>query len=125
MAAPTAADSLALAKRHLARVLVSWDPPEWLDLATFGFYAVEAAVVAAATHVSHPIQRSHPGKARAATELAASQGLTDVSALLRDLNEARKSEAYGDVAFPSGLDAKAVATAIQRYVDEVDELLKR
>jgi hypothetical protein len=123
MPTPTAADQLALAKRHLQRVQAAWDPPEWLDLATFGFYALEAAVMAAATHVNLPAQRTHPGKVKAAGDLAAQHGLPDISQLLRDLNEARKSEAYGDVTFPTGLDAQAVAIAVEEYVDAVEQLL--
>ena len=124
MPTPTAAESLLLSKRHLERVLASWDPPKWLELATFGFYALEAAVMAAALHVQHAVQRSHWGKAKAARELASSHGLPDVSDLLRDLNEARKSEAYGDVAFPTGLNAETVATRVEQYVDAVEQLLK-
>ena len=80
--------------------------------------------MAAALHVKHPTQRSHPAKLKAARDLTAAHGLPDVSGLLRDLNEARKSEAYGDVTFPPGLDAEAVAKAVEEYVNAVDQLLK-
>ena len=42
--------------------------------------------------------------------------------LLRDLNEVRKSEAYGDVAAPK-LDAEDVAGAIEEFVDAVSALV--
>lgn len=43
----TVEEKLALANKHLAKVQVAWDPPNWLELSLFGFYALEAAVDAA------------------------------------------------------------------------------
>lgn len=116
--------SLALAKKHLERVQNAlMDPPDWLEIATFGFYALEASVVAAAEHIGIAVTRSHPGKVNAAEVLAADHGLPDVSGLLYELNVARKSEAYGDVAFPTDLDAEEVCSAIEGFVDAVEALI--
>ena len=51
-------------------------------------------------------------------------GLDDVADLLRDLNETRKSESYGDVAAPE-LDAEETALQIETYVEAVRTLLER
>lgn len=116
--------SLALAKKHLERVQDALtDPPDWLEIATFGFYALEASVVAAAEHVGVAVLRSHPGKVKAAATLSTDHGLPDVAGLLYELNVARKSEAYGDVAFPSGLDAEEVCSDIEEFVEAVEALL--
>ena len=43
MASPT--DKMNLARRHLERVQLAWDDPtDWADLASYGLYALEAAV---------------------------------------------------------------------------------
>lgn len=116
--------SLALAKKHLDRVQGALtDPPDWLEISTFGFYALEASVVAAAEHVGVEVARTHPSKVKAAATLAADHGLPDVAVLLYELNVARKSEAYGDVAFPSGLDAEEVCADIEQFVEAVEALL--
>ncbi|MCI0453339.1 MAG: hypothetical protein L0Z51_13340 [Candidatus Latescibacteria bacterium] len=44
--------------------------------------------------------------------------------LLRDLNETRKSEAYGDVVAPT-LDAEDVAREIEEYVEAVKTFVGR
>ena len=51
-------------------------------------------------------------------------GLDDVSDLLRDLNEGRKSVAYGDVN-PPELDAEETAARIEKYVDSIADLVKQ
>lgn len=96
-----------------------------LDLAAYGLYAIEAAVVAAALHRGLPLQRSHWSKAIAARELATQVGLPDVADLMRDLNELRKSEAHGDVPVPDRLDAQEIARAVDEYVKAVSALLAR
>lgn len=121
----SASQSLALAKKHLARVQASWNPPEWLDLAAYGLYALEAAAVAAALHRSYPMKKTHGSKADVVRDLAAREGLPDVSQLMRDLNEVRKSEAYGDVASPPTLVAHDVVRDVEAYVNAVDSLLAR
>jgi hypothetical protein len=44
---------------------------------------------------------------------------------MSDLNEVRKSEAYGDIASPPTLDPEDVARQVEEFVDAVDALLKR
>lgn len=125
MSPTTPSDSLALANKHLARVQTSWDPPEWLDLAAYGLYALEAATVAAALHVKYTLKKTHWSKADAAKYLAKNHGLPDVTTLMHDLNEVRKSEAYGDIASPPSLDPEDVARDVEEYVDAVAEFLAR
>lgn len=120
---PSAATSLSLARAHLKRVQGTWDPPDWPALSTFAFYALEAAVTAAALRLQRPIKRNHPAKVAAARELSLVCGLPDVSELLQKLNEARKSAAYGDVAFPEDLEAETVASEVEQYVEAVGKLL--
>jgi hypothetical protein len=96
-----AEDKLSLAQRHLERVLGAWgSPTDWDDLSLYGFYCLEAAVEAAAIHVGLKTSTKHWEKADVAGELHAGHGLPDVVQLLRDLNDARKSAAYGDVPAP-------------------------
>jgi hypothetical protein len=121
----SAADSLALAKKHLERVQSSWDPPEWLDLAAYGLYALEAAVVAAALHCNVTLKRTHTSKADAADELSNSHGLPEISDLMQDLNEVRKSEAYGDISARPTLDPEDVASQVEEYIDAVSNLLAK
>jgi len=118
----TASEKLKLARRHLERVQAAWDPPDWADLSLYGFYALEAAVEAACLHRGMTVQKAHWARVEAAETLHDQLGLQDVSDLLRDLNETRKSEAYGDVEAPE-LDAEDVASRIELYIDSVAELL--
>ncbi len=122
MTVPAPEEYLRLAREHLERVLEAWDPPEWMDLATYGFYCLEATVMAGAGKLGIRGERSHGGKQSAAKALA-QRGLPDVSALLRDLNEARKSRAYGDVPFPD-LDPEDVAIRVEQFVDAIAGLFK-
>ena len=121
----TAADEkLTLARRHLERVQAAWgDPTDWADLSIYGFYALEAAVDAACLHVGVDTARRHPARAEAAASLASSHGLQDVSELLRDLNEARKHQSYGDVDAPE-LNAEKIAAEVQAYADSVAKLVQ-
>jgi hypothetical protein len=113
-------DKLKLARRHLDRVLGAWDKPtDWDDLSLYGFYCLEAAVEAAAIHAQIRTSKKHWEKAEVARELHVKQKLSDIEQLLRDLNEARKSAAYGDVPAPD-LNAEEVAAQIGRYVDAVE-----
>lgn len=117
--------SLGLAKKHLERVQDAvMEPPDWLEIATFGFYALEASVMAAAEHLGLKVAKTHPAKAKAAETLASDHELPDVSSLLHKLNTARKSEAYGDVAFPSDLDAEEVCAEIEGFVEAVERLFE-
>ena len=103
-------ENFDLARRHLERVQAAMrkSPPDWADLATYGFYCLEAAVVAAANHFNWSIRRRHPDKAQAAQRLSREKSFPDIYDLLRDLNDARKSTAYGDLPFPP-LKAEDVA----------------
>src|SRR2546423_3585883 len=98
----TAYEKLELAGRHLDRVLAAWDEPtDWDDLSLYGFYCLEAAVEAAASHLGLSTSRRHWEKVDAARELHQNHALPDVEQLLRDLNDARKAAAYGDVEPPA------------------------
>ena len=119
------AEKVALARRHLDRVLDAWgSPTDWDDLSLYGFYCLEAAVGAAATHAGMRTSRKHWEKATVASDLHKKYGLPDVEQLLRDLNEARKYAAYGDVPAPD-LNAELVASEIERYVDAVAEFVEK
>ncbi|MCH7563286.1 MAG: hypothetical protein IH968_05610 [Gemmatimonadetes bacterium] len=118
----TAEDKLELAEKHLAKVQLAWDPPDWLELSLFGFYALEAAVEAAAIHCGMEVKKNHPARVAAAHKLHEDFRLPDVAGLLRDLNETRKSEAYGDVVAPD-LDAEDVASEVELYVAAVTDML--
>ena len=103
----------------------AWDTPtDWDDLSLYGFYCLEAAVEAAALHLEIKTSKRHWEKADIAAELHKKHGLPDVDQLLRDLNDARKSAAYGDIPAPD-LEAEDVASQIERYVDAVAALLER
>ena len=120
----TAQQSLQLAVRHLERVLSAWDEPtDWSDLSIYGFYCLEACVVAAALHVQGGVPRGHPAKARKARQLSTEYGLPDIGNLLVDLNNMRKYEAYGDTEYPADYAAADIAGAIELYVDAVRGLL--
>lgn len=120
----TPEEQLELAKKHLLRVQEAWDPPKWDDLSLYGFYCLENAVTAAATHAKITLKKTHTAKVDAARRLTAQHGLPDVEDLLKDLNEARKSEVYGDTVAPE-LDAEDVATQIDRYVEAVRAFLTK
>jgi hypothetical protein len=115
---------LELAMKHLLRVQDSWDPPAWDNLSVYGFYCLENAVTAAATHAKIKLKKTHTAKAEAARQITDQYGLPDVENLLKDLNEARKSEAYGDVAAPE-LDAEDVVAQIETYVEAVRAFLAK
>lgn len=113
---------LELAEAQLERVLTSWDPPDWADLSHYGFHALENSVDAACLHLGIHLQKSHVARQEAAEQLHEQHGFDDVSELLHDLNETRKSESYGDVEAPE-LDPADIAARVEAYVDRVRELL--
>ncbi len=118
-------DKLTLARHHLERVRLAWAAPtDWDDLSLYGFYCLEAAVEAAAISVGIQVAKRHWEKADVAETLRERHGLPDVRQLLHDLNDARKSAAYGDVPAPD-LDAAAVAIKLEEYVDAVGRLLEQ
>ena len=115
---------LELAQKHLEKVQLAWDDPtDWADLALYGFYSLEAAVDAARIHCGIAAARSHASRAESARRLSSEHGLEDVSDLLRDLNEARKSEAYGDIVTPPELEPEDVAVEIEEYIESVAALI--
>jgi hypothetical protein len=122
---PSAEQTLKMAQRHLEKVQEAWpEPTDWSDLAMYGFYCLEAAVVAAATHGGVTAQRTHPSKIAASETLRDKHGLPDISQLLVNLNVARKAAAYGDLDFPK-LHAERLAGEIERYVDAVAAFLAK
>jgi len=124
MATDTPATALQLSKEHLERVLEARDEPDWANLSMFGLYCLEAAVKAAALKVGiYPKKASHAQKQDFAEQLAKQHGLPDISDLLADLNEIRKSEAYGDIENPPELDAADVSGEIEAYVKKVAALI--
>ena len=121
----SATDKLKLAKRHLERVQAACreDPIDLADLSIYGFYALEAAVDAASLHYGAAIEKRHPARAAAAKELAVAHRLENVSDLLVDLNELRKSTSYGDVEGPE-LEAEETAGRIESYINAVANLIE-
>ena len=120
---PTAREKLSLAQRHLNKVrLAGLDAQDIDDLSLYGFYCLEAAVEAAALHVGMKTTKRHWEKANVAREMHMRHGIPDVSGLLRDLNDARKAVAYGDVEAPE-LDGEYVANEIENYLEAVKELV--
>lgn len=98
-----------LCSRPLTRFLRS-EPRAWLVLLDISPFGKES-------------QRSHWRRVDEAQRLSSEHGLDDVSDLLRDLNEVRKNEVYGDVVAPE-LDAQDVATMIERYVESIAALVE-
>ncbi len=126
--AQTAREALEVARRHLVRVDDAWGEPDWADLALYGFYCLEACVVAAALHLGLPLtKRTHPAKVEQARQLAAAYGLPEIDDLLVELNDRRKFEAYGDIELPEDEDRDAQDTAaeIQAYFEAVEAVLGR
>ena len=123
--AQTAEESFNLALRHLERVSVSWDDPtDWLELSTFGFYCLEACVVAAALQLKRPRPGNHWTKVAEARYLTTEHQFPDIENLLVDLNTMRKHKAYGNVEPPDNLDPQDVASEIEAYVEQVGKLVQ-
>lgn len=118
----TTKDALDLAREHLERVQVAWDDPtDWADLSLYGFYRLEACIVAAASRLGWQVPRTHRTKVEAALRLSRDHEFPDIEDLLIDLNSARKAAAYGDVEFPE-LDPEDVAVQIEEYVGATEAL---
>ena len=123
--AQTAEESFKLALKHLERVSESWyDPTDWLELSTFGFYCLEACVVAAALQLERTRPGNHWAKVEESRYLATEHHLPEIENLLVDLNTMRKHEAYGDVDPPDNLDPEDVASEIEAYVEQVGRLVQ-
>ena len=86
-------------------------------------YALENAVVAAADLEGVSWKRSHDSKVEISEVLRDRLGLPDVADLLRDLNELRKSESYGEVKPPQSGSAEDIVTEVEEYVLEVEARL--
>jgi hypothetical protein len=115
---------LYLAKRHLEKVRAAWDEPtDWADLAIYGFYCLEQAVLAAATEYGMRGKKQHRDRVQLANRLHKNKGLPDVGNLLTDLHNAQKYASYGDVRAPN-LDAEHVAREIEEYVEAVATMIK-
>jgi hypothetical protein len=122
---PDAKAFLSRAESHLTRARAAAPhPTDWYDLTIYGFYCLEAAVMAAATHARLPTARTHPAKAAAAETLARDLGLPDVSVLLPMLNAARKAAAYGDTTLPP-LDPVRLVRELERYVAAVGQMISK
>lgn len=119
----TAIEKLELAERQLGKVLSSLDPVDSANVSHFGFHALENAVDAMHLHLNKRLDRTHPARVKAAKELHEDHGLDDVSQLLKDLNETRKSESYGDVPAPE-LNLEREVTRIQEYMNAVREIVE-
>ena len=99
-------DRIELAKRELGKAQVAAiDPVDWLDIAVFS------------------LKRSHDSKVEISEVLRDRLGLPDVADLLRDLNELRKSESYGEVKPPQSRSAEDIVTEVEEYVLEVEARL--
>lgn len=125
MAMQTPEDYLNLADEHLKRVQIAChDPTDWAILASFGLYCVEAAVMAAAIYSGFSKTRQHGEKANYAEQLHDKHGLPNVGSLMRNLNEARKAAAYGDIEAPE-LVAEDLVVEIEEYVAAVRGLVRK
>ena len=115
---------LDLAKRHLEKVRAAWDEPtDWADLAIYGFYCLEQAVMAAAVEYGLRGRKHHRDRVQLANRLHKNKGLPDVGKLLTDLHNAQKYASYGDVKAPH-LVAEDVAHQIEEYVEAVVVIVK-
>jgi len=115
---------LELAKRHLEKVQNAWDSPtDWSDLAIYGFYCLEQAVMAAATESGLRGRKQHRDKVQLANTLHKKNGLPDIAKLLTHLHRAQKYASYGDVK-PPPLDPQDLASEIEEYVEAVTEFVR-
>jgi hypothetical protein len=113
--------ALERAKQHFVRACA--DPDDADEVFVWSFYALENAVVAAALQAGAEYVKNHWSKATAAHKLSQKHKLADVSNLLADLNEARKSTAYGDVDTPE-IEPADVLEEVGSYIQEVEALLQ-
>lgn len=105
-----------LAREHLDRALPHVQHGEVVEAITWLHLAAEATVVALAEAHGIAIERSHPSKARAATELHAQELLpTDLSSLMVLLNEARKETNY------EGEDPDLRGRTLEEIAAEIEE----
>ena len=75
-------------------------------------------------HLGVPVEKTHHARQTVSNHLHHKHGLDNVADLLHDLNEARKSESYGDIE-PPELDAEETVARIEAYVLAVEDLVAR
>jgi len=122
----TVQSSLTLAAGHLKRVKAARKRPDWADLAMYGLYCLEASVRAAVLKAGGHSTNTHWEKSDQASTLNKQYGLPRIDKLMRLLNEARKSEAYGDIEFDEGAhDADEIAGEIEEYYDAVTAFVSK
>ncbi len=118
-------ERLDLAREQLSRVRVAaFEPEDWAELSIWAFYALENAVIAAADHLHLPWERSHPSKVKVSRALHGDHGLPDVSSLLVELNELRKSEAYGEVQPSRSMTTEDIVIAVEGFIEAVGQLVE-
>src|SRR5205085_2205675 len=111
-----AAAALKLPREHLARAEEKPDDAD--NVFVWSFWGLENAIKAAALHAKIEFVKQHWSKEKAARKLAKDHALADVSELLSDLNDGRKSAAYGDTEEPDR-DPGDVLEEFREYVDQV------
>jgi hypothetical protein len=118
-------ERLHLSRDQLSRAQVAaLEPEDWAELSIWAFYAVENAVISAADHLQLPWEKSHPSKVKVSRALHGDHRLPDVSSLLVELNDLRKSEAYGEVQPPRSMSAEDVVISVEEFIEAVGELLR-
>ncbi len=105
-----------IARKHLRKVQDAWEEPDWDDLMTYGLYCLEACIRAAVLkHGGTPV-RTHYGKVDQSIDLTDNHGFPDIKDLLKELNDGRKANAYGDDEFDEDeYDAEDIASRIETY----------
>jgi hypothetical protein len=113
---------LKLARDHLARA--EEDPGDAKNVFVWSFWGLENAIKAAASHVGIEFVKQHWSAGKAARKLAKDHGLPDVEDLLADLNDGRKSAAYGDTDEPD-MEPDEVIKQFKDYVERVAAFIKK
>ncbi len=81
-------------------------------------------MVSAAAHLGWEIPRQHWTKVEVSERLEEELDFESIARLLADLNDLRKSEAYGDVPPPEDMDAEDIAATVESYVESVAALFE-
>ena len=126
-------DRFTDARKHLGRAqkqwdqaaVDSWEPTEPAECVTKCFYAYENALVAAATALGARWTKNHHEKANLARKLFDENKLkTDVSDLLRDLNDLRKDVSYGEPGKDlADMNLEEIVSNLETFLGEVDDLI--
>ncbi len=126
MGLPEARKALTKARSQLERVQVAgFDPPDPVEAVTFGFYAYENAVVAAAEAKGIKWTKNHYEKAKLARKLCDDAILaTNVEDRLLQLNDLRKDVAYGEPGPElEEVDLEDLASDLEQFIDEVEGVI--